>query len=74
MATKVDLEFEQQVVKMCYEMKLLEFKDDFRHIVFHKYLTDEQKIMSLKMLLGESNGKRGRILCFKQRGVTTSWV
>lgn len=53
MTTKVDPEFEQQVIKMCYEMKLLEFKNDFRHIVFHKYLTDEQKIMSLKMLLEE---------------------
>lgn len=53
MTTNIDPEFEQQVIKMCYEMKLLEFKNDFRHIVFHKYLTDEQKIISLKMLLGE---------------------
>lgn len=53
MNRKLNQDFEWKAYKICYEMKLLEFKDDFRHIVFHKYLTDEQKIMSLKMLLGE---------------------
>lgn len=51
--TKQDLEFTKKAYKISYEMQSAEFKHDFRHIVFHNRLTDEQKIMSLKMLLGE---------------------
>lgn len=37
------------------DWRRVELMDDIKHLVFHDLLTDEQKIISLKMLLEEDD-------------------